>query len=146
MACTDCGELYSTPNFIGLLVMDSQRHRKVLLSMTSLIIMSAKWLTFIYQSATFCCTPLPTTERYSYPFFCKSWKCWSTSRTISRISATEPKNVNVTGCFLELPIIRQCGGYAVDKNSTTDSCRKLKRGHKALLPGLFLLLQCEHGE
>lgn len=51
---------------------------------------------------------------------------------------------DTAGMFPELPVIRERGAYAMDSSQATGSCRKLAKGHKNLLPGIFLL-HCEHG-
>jgi len=51
------------------------------------------------------------------------------------------------GVFPSLPVIRERGCYTMDTKTKTDykdPCRKLGKGHKTLLPGIFLV-HCQHG-
>lgn len=66
-------------------------------------------------------------------------------RAHSLPAASEPPCELSSGCFPDLPIIRQRGKYTMDTKKDSDSCRKLMRGHKSLLPGIFLL-HCQHGK
>ena len=52
---------------------------------------------------------------------------------------------DTAGVFPHLPRIRERGFFHMDGKKFSDSCRKLSKGHKTLLPGIFLL-HCEHGE
>lgn len=51
---------------------------------------------------------------------------------------------DTSGSFPSLPVIRVRGDYAMDKKQPPVSCKKLAKGHKSLLPGIFLV-HCEHG-
>ena len=52
---------------------------------------------------------------------------------------------DVSGCFPCLPVIKERGSYTMDSGKHANSCTKLNKGHKSLLPGVFLL-HCEHGK
>ena len=56
----------------------------------------------------------------------------------------DDNDIDCTGYFPGLPLLRERGNYALDNKKEQTLCRKLAAGHKSLLPGIFLI-HCPHG-
>lgn len=82
------------------------------------------------------------------PFHMSAKSSGQTSFTISSNSSTDTAE-NPIAFFPGLPVQRARGLYLVDKQAQKESsqrkCKKLGKGHRTLLPGIFTIF-CQHGE